>query len=374
MVRNKERNEGQVKITRRKFIKTAIVTSTAIAALPTIWVQKSPAAWAKRTTVHPHVRNLRVVGITDARMTRAREVVTSWSRQEQLVVSEAVGENIDKLACALAETRETKDAWKAIFIKPPGKSWTDTVVAIKTNHISRQHTRSAVMAKICHALTDVVGIKPSHIHIYDGIHGGEMGRETPFAGLPQGCRIIDRWGGPSTPAGVPPPWPHGRSTCMKSLVDGSVDILVNIALCKGHSWEYGGFTMTMKNHMGTFSPHPIHREGALDYLLAINQTPEIMGPMDKKTGRILFPRQQLCLVDALWASKGGPDGLPSHQPNFLAMGVFSPVVDYVLATRFRGEKMGWAPNKQVTRRFLEEFGYKEGDLPAEGKIIEIGAA
>jgi len=198
-----------------------------------------------------------------------------------------------------------------------------------------------------------------------------MGRETPFAGLPQGCRIVDRWGGPSAPAAVPPPWPHGRSECMKSLADGSVDILVNIALSKGHSWEYGGFTMTMKNHMGTFSPGPIHREGALDYLLAINQTPEIMGPMDKKTGRVLFPRQQLCLVDALWASKGGPDGLPSHQPNFLAMGVFSPVVDYVLATRFRGEKMGWAPNKQVTRRFLEEFGYTESDLPAGGKIIEI---
>jgi hypothetical protein len=360
-----------MKVTRRKFIKSLILTSTAIAALPTILLRKSPAAWARKTTVHPNVKNLRVVGITDPRMTRAREVVTSWSRQEQLVVSDAVGDNIDKLACALGETREAKDAWKAIFVKPPGKSWSDTVVAIKTNHISRQHTRSAVMAKICYVLTDIIGIKPSHIYIYDGTHGADMGRETPFAGLPQGCRIVDRWGGPSTPAAVPPPWSHGQSACIKSLVDGSVDILVNISMCKGHSWGYGGFTMTMKNHMGTFSPDPIHREGALDYLLAINQTPEIMGPMDKKTGKILFPRQQLCLVDALWASKGGPDGLPSHQPNFLAMGVFSPVVDYTLATRFRGEKMGWMPNKQVTRRFLEDFGYKESDLPAEGKIIEI---
>lgn len=361
-----------MKITRRKFIKSAILTSTAIAALPSIFVRKSPAAWARKTIVHPNVKNLRVVGITDPRMTKAKEAVTSWTRQEQLVVSEAIGDNMDKLACALVETREAKDAWKTIFIKPPGKSWSDTVVAIKTNHIAKQHTRSAVMAKICHALTDVIGIKPSHIYIYDGTHGADMSRETPFAGLPQGCRIVDRWGGTSTPTAVPGPWLHGQSACLKSLVDGSVDILVNIAMCKGHSWRYGGFTMTMKNHMGTFSPDPIHREGDLDYLLAINQTPEIMGPMDKKTGKILFPRQQLCLVDALWASKGGPDGLPSHQPNFLAMGVFSPVIDYALATRFRGEKMGWSSNKQVTRRFLEEFGYKESDLPAEGKIIEIG--
>ncbi len=360
-----------MKITRRKFLKSALLTSAAMVAPPTIWVRKSPAAWARKTNVHPNVKDLRVVGITDPRMTKAKEVVTSWARQEQLVVPEIVGDNIDKLVCALAETGEAKDAWKAIFVKPPGKSWSDTIVAIKTNHISRQHTRSAVMAKICHALTDVVGIKPAHIYIYDGIHGGGLARETPFAGLPQGCRIVNRWGGPSKPTAVPHPWGHGQSSCIKSLVDGSVDILVNIALCKGHSWRYGGFTMTMKNHMGTFSPDPIHREGDLDYLLAVNQTPEIMGPMDKKTGRVLFPRQQLCVVDALWASKRGPDGLPSHQPNFLAMGVFSPVVDYVLATRFRGEKMGWAPNKQVTRRFLEEFGYQESDLRAEGRIIEI---
>lgn len=93
--------------------------------------------------------------------------------------------------------------------------------------------------------------------------------------------------------------------------------------------------------------------------------------MDKQTGKVLFPRQQLCFLDALWASRGGPDGLPSHQPNFLAMGVFSPVFDYILATRFRGEKMGWKPNPQMTKRFLSDFGYEEKDLPSGGKIVEI---
>jgi hypothetical protein len=50
------------------------------------------------------------------------------------------------------------------------------------------------------------------------------------------------------------------------------------------------------------------------------------------------------------------------------MGVLSPVVDYVLATRFRKEKMGWDINKEATRRMLTEFGYQESDLPAGVEI------
>jgi len=127
----------------------------------------------------------------------------------------------------------------------------------------------------------------------------------------------------------------------------------------------------MKNHLGTFDPSPGHQKGAQDYLIAINRTPEILGAMDKHTKKILFPRQQLCLVNPLWASKGGPGGNPTHQLNFLAMGVLSPIVDYQVATRFRSEKMGWKPNMRMAHRMLTDFGYEERDLPFGGKIIEI---
>jgi hypothetical protein len=228
------------------------------------------------------------------------------------------------------------------------------------------------MAKMARTLTDTLGIKPFHIHIYDACHGSDLSRETPFAGLPEGCRIEGTWGGSTTHTVVPAPWNGrgGKSRCLKYLVDGSVDILINIAMCKGHSQRFGGFTMSMKNHFGTFSPGPGHRSGSEDYLIAINQTPEILGAIDRRTGKIHYPRQQLCLIDALWASRGGPGGKPSHQPNFLAMGVLSPVVDYQVATRFRGEKMGWQPNMRATRRMLTDFGYDETDLPSGGKIIE----
>jgi hypothetical protein len=361
------------KISRRQFMKKAVILGTAITAFPTVWVRKAAAAWARGTVVHPNVDNLRVVGITDRNMTRTEKEYYSWSRQDELVNKDVVWENIDKLACGLVQTRNPEEAWRAIFIKPVRKSWSETVVAIKTNNIARQHTRSAVMGKICDTLTGQLGIRPSNIHIYDGTHGAGMGVNTPFAGLPEGVKIEDTWGGIDTLTSIPEPWKGGdeRSRCLRRLVDGSVDILINIAMCKAHSSRFGGFTMTMKNHLGTFSPGPAHERGSQDYLMAISQTTEILGPMEKRTGKVLYPRQQLCLVDALWASKSGPGGAPTHQPNFLAMGVFSPVVDFQVATQFRGQRMGWRPNMKATRRMLEDFGYKEIDLPQGGKLIEV---
>ena len=359
-------------ISRRQFIRKAALAGTTLAVAPMIFVPKARAAWERKSIVHPNVNNLRVVGVTDPKMTRGLQPVSSWSAQERLVVKEVVWEDMDKLACGLVETRNPQDAWRAVFIKPPRKSWAHTVVAIKTNNISLQHTRSAVISKVCHVFTDLLGVKGTNIHIYDGIHGGSMAKNTPFAGLPEGVKIQDKWGGINKTVPVSAPWGDGRRTtkCLNHLAEGKVDILVNIALCKGHSETYGGFTMAMKNHMGTFSPMYIHQDEALEYLLAVNQTPQVLGPMDAKTGRVLYPLQQLCIIDAIWASEGGPGGYPRTQPNFLAMGVLAPVVDYVMATRFRNERMGWNIQKEATRRMLTEFGYQESDLPAGGKIIE----
>src|SRR4030042_4895086 len=82
-------------ITRREFVKGSIVAGAAITVVPTILVRKSPADWAKKTIVHPNVNNLRVVGITDPRMTRHKEVETSWKRHKELVVSDPGWDNMD---------------------------------------------------------------------------------------------------------------------------------------------------------------------------------------------------------------------------------------------------------------------------------------
>lgn len=361
-----------MKISRRHFVKGALAAGTAL-ALPHILVRRAQAAWVRKDKIHPNIDNFRVVGITDPAMIRPGEKSPTWADQEKLVNAQAVADNIDKLACTLAKTKSTREAWQAIFVKPAKKSWSDVVVAIKTNHIADQHTRSAVMAKVCHALTDEVGVKGENVHIYDACHGSSMTQSTPFTGLPPGCRMENQWGGYNKLTQVPAPWKGtgGQAACLDHLVDNTVDILVNVALCKGHSKTFGGFTMTMKNHFGTFDPRPSHApDGGLNYLIALNQTPEIVGPMDPVTGAVLFPRQQLCIIDALWASQPGPGGYPTHQPNFLAMGVTSPVVDYVLATKFRKEQMGWDINQEAADRFLTDFGYTTKDLPEGGDIIK----
>lgn len=361
------------KINRRQFMKKAIAAGTTLAALPAIIPGAVHAGKGPKVVVHPNVNNLRVVGITDPKMTTASQPVSSWAVQDRLVSREAVWKNMDKLASGLAEVGNSTQAWQSIFMKPPGKTWADTTVAIKTNNIGKQHTRSAVMAKICHTLTGTLGVRPANITIYDACHGRSMSEKTAFSDLPDNCRIENTWGGSSTATPIPAPWKKGRgeTKCIEHLVNGSVDILVNIAMCKGHSQKFGGFTMSMKNHFGTFDPWPGHMWGGADYLIAINKTAEILGEMEKETGRVLFPRQQICLVDALWASKCGPGCVASHQPNFLAMGVLSPVLDHVVATRFRGETMGWPPNMEMADRMLTEFGYDRSDLIFGGKIIEV---
>jgi len=358
------------KITRRSFIKKTAVATVGITAFPMIFVPKVKAQWARKTIVHPNVDNLRVVGITDSAMAEAVDSIPrDWASQERLIRANVVSENMDKLACKLTEINDINKAWHTVFVKPLKKSWSETVVAIKTNGIAQQHTHSAVMAKTCHVLTDIIGIKPFNIHIYDACHGYNLKISAPFAGLPDGVRIENDWGGSNTETAIPNPYNNGlkNSHCLRHLVDGSVDILINMAMCKGHWADFGGFTRTMKNHFGTFSPQ--HHNGT-DYMLAINQTPEILGHMDKRTGKVHYPRQQLCIVEAFFSNEGFRMVSPSFQTNFLAMGVFSPIVDYIIATRFRGDKMGWLPNIVATGRMLTEFGFDKSDLPSGGKLIE----
>src|SRR3972149_12093032 len=147
------------KISRRSFIKKTAVAAAGISAFPMIFIPKARAQWAPKTIVHPNVDNLRVVGITDAKMIKPG---ASAYEVDKFIVQKAIWENIDKLACSLAQTSNPQEAWRTIFIKPPGKSWSDVVVALKFNSVVHlgQETPSAIVAKICHTLINTTGVKP----------------------------------------------------------------------------------------------------------------------------------------------------------------------------------------------------------------------
>ncbi len=368
---------GKGGVSRREFLKTTVVGAAALGLGPTILVPRRLEAYALGEPTHPNISPLRVVGLHDPKMTTDVVEQCDWKRQEQLLQADVVAENLDRMACALAQEKNVTDAWKAILVKPAKKSWSDTIVALKVNCIAKQRTRSAVLYKVIRTLTDIVGVKGENIFVYDACHGNSMSRWDVAQNLPNGAQTADRWGSYNLATPVGGPWKDGsqKAKCLDHLVKGTVDILVNVALCKGHGQNFGGFTLAMKNHFGTFSPRPSHQPGGgVDYLIAINKTPELLGQMDPETGKVLFPRQQLCLVDCLWASDPGPGGESTHQPNRLFMGTLPAVLDYQVATRFRRDAMGWKTNDGVAGRFLSEFGYQPSDLPAGGEIIDAPVA
>lgn len=365
------------RLDRRSFIKNTSAGAAVLGAGPTLLIPRffDPGEGGFEYT--PHISPFRVVGVHDSEMTREEKPTAPWRVQDKLVQDDIVGENIDRLACALSEEKKIAHAWKKIFMKPAGKSWSDVVVAVKTNNIARQHTRSAVMAKMCRVLVEVMKVKPSHVFIYDACHGGDMLKKTPFKGLPEGCSISSQWGGYNMEVPLGRPWFEGKrkAKCLDHLVKNKVDILINIALCKGHSTRYGAFTMCMKNHLGTFNPRPhAHEDGCTDYLFSINKSPLILGEFDEAKKKVVRPMQQLCLIDALWASEGGPACDSSAQPNRLFMGVFAPTLDFRIAHRFRKETMGWSINDSVTDRFLTEFGFEPSDFPKDGDIKDAKEA
>lgn len=363
-------------ITRRTFVKNTALGTAALGLAPTILIPgKAQAETLEKGFIyHPTMNPLRVVTVQDDKMTLENNPTAPWMKQDQLTDVKVVSENIDRLACTLSEEKDPKQAWKKLLIKPPKKEWNETVVAIKTNNIALQHTKSGTMSKMCRVLTERMGVKASNIFIYDACHGKDMVKKTPFEGLPEGCNVASTWGGFVTPVPVGKPWLDGEQKvkCVEMLAKGKVDILINIAMCKGHSSSFGTTTMCMKNHMGTFNPRPhAHKDGGTDFLFAINRSPLVLGEADEKNKKIAFPKQQLCMVEALWASEKGPQHPSSAQPNRLFMGTFGPAVDYLAATEFRNKVMGWSINNKVVDRFLTDFGFSPKDLPNGGKLIEV---
>jgi predicted NAD-dependent protein-ADP-ribosyltransferase YbiA (DUF1768 family) len=329
--------------------------------------------------IHPEIDNTRVAFCHDPSMISGNPV--DWSTieaQNEMVVPDRVHENMDKMAMAIAEKATPEDAWAAIFRKPESKEWNEVKVAVKINSVEERHlNRLAVIEKVCLAIIDL-GVLNENITIYDaswGISGTENYMnlyETDYAmqRLPPGVQISTTLGGERVPITLPD---SSEEPCTPQLADGTIDILINIAVNKGHGISYSGrFTLTLKNHLGSLVfLHPGAQNGGdlpqiTPKLIAMNQSTAILGEGDP-------PRQQLCIVDSLWASTGGPHDTPNRAPCCLVMGTFSPIVDYLTVRRIREERpenQGGTPygmgmtdtDEEVLGRFLSDFGY---DMEAE---------
>jgi hypothetical protein len=343
--------------TRREFMQQTVIGVGGIVVAGTSVCSGSETykhVFVPRMAVNPDIDNLRVIcGVNPAMI---RRDPTSWEMdgQNDPVDSAQVDRTLDAIAISLSKKADAPQAWKTIFRKPESKTWSAVTAAIKVNCIGKNHPRLAVVNKICVELNRL-GILYKNIYIYDGTHNaGPL--YTPFIGkgLPAGVVVSDKnkaMGG--TVKIAIPEKGNGSYQCTRMIADGSIDILVNIALNKGHDAALGKTTMTLKNHAGTFEPNHIHMGGGLDYILAFNKSNALWGGTPV--------RQQLCIVDSLWGSTtGGPFAVPDKRLDRLVMGTFCGSVDYLTAKNIREPLMG-ASHGPIDR-FIRDFGYAESEM------------
>lgn len=349
-------------INRRKFIKKSVAgvaglsvavpgAQSLLASTPT-----SGFVWTDKMPINPNINNMRVVCMHDPKMYATH--AETFSAQNSAADEKRVYENLDKMAAALTGKPTADEAWKTIFRS--SKPWADTRVMVKINTVStKMQARAAIVKKIVDVLIGF-GVQPKNIVLFDG-QGPNWKDFQTVTSLTDATKIrgtmsnsYDSLGGkasisiPNISAGFAP----------KNLVDGITDIIVNIAVNKGHdsNFKVGKTTLCLKNHYGTF----LESNGWANHLhsttglININKIPAIVG------GNPV--RQQLCIIDSIWAAKGGPDTVITHKPDRIVMGTFAGAVDYCCVKKIREQVMNVTNHEAaVIPQFLTAFGYKETD-------------
>jgi hypothetical protein len=348
---------------RRSFLKASAAGAAGL-MLSNIGISdiyaKTTAGWVNGTQINPNIDNLRVVYCTDAAM--VTKTPTSWTTQTQndAINTTQVQANMDKMAIALAQKSDAATAWSTIFMKPNAKAWNAVTVAIKVNAMNAMITpRIAVLDKVCKELIKLQ-VQPGNIWIYDQGHVADATNNSrctdtyktayALAKLPAGMNIVGALGATAQVS------VGGQSlNCAGKLADGSIDILINMTVNKGHSYDYIGLvTLCMKNHTGSIK---LKCPSDFNQFIAENQCAPILGT---QSAGVPY-RQQLCIIDSIFATKADAGNIgPDCQPNSLVMGTFAHAVDYLTIKYIREKMLGSTVNAAATgfrENFLPAFGY-----------------
>jgi hypothetical protein len=335
-------------IHRREFLKvaTAGVTGLILSGRPT----RAHGAWPASGTfpINPYISNMRVVACVDRSMMMSTPRTMTFTAENAVVDVARVSANMDAMAMSLANRTTADMAWSTIFRSR--KPWASTLVAIKVNTLEPKNmARIAVIQKFVTVLRRL-GVPPTNIILYDGnvTYGGPISNYTPYFSPTDPTKIPAVVSSYNTALGgiVSARLPDGTSArCTAYIATGTVDILINIANNKGHSL-FGGSTLCMKNHFGTFEPN---HTNLASYVFNINKSDAILGGVPV--------RQQLCFIDSLIANKAGNTGTPEAMPCYLIMGTFAPAVDYLTVKKVREEVMRCSHDAATVNSFLTSFGY-----------------
>jgi hypothetical protein len=367
---------------RRSFLKMAAagaagITVSGPAVKSVLGSPAATSAWTTGKAINPNISNNRVVCMYDPAMISNQNLATfSLSSFAGATSTTVISTDMDKMAMSLSQKATADLAWSTIFQKPAAKTWAQVVVAIKVNGCNHKNLpRTAVVGKICNVLKGL-GVLAANIIVYDGANGSRCNDIGDYASYFSttdttkfpGITSTNSTGlGGSGSAAVPN---MSNQTCPASFISGAVDIIVNISVNKGHctpnnggpaQGNTGGVTLCLKNHFGTFPPsHNNSNPSTGDAAVYMNMSDAIIGGTP--------PRQQLCIVDSLWAdNNNNPDGTPTSVLSRLVMGTFAGSVDYLTSMRIKQDiqvtQLKEKNNMDTTQiaRFMTLFGYATTD-------------
>jgi hypothetical protein len=377
---------------RRDFLKTAAAGAAGVMGVSALKFDKifaqSTGGWVAGMQINPAIDNKRVICCHDTNMLTATPANNDFTTTNNAVAADVVAANLDEMAMQLAQKTNADDAWSTIFRTGNSGGWAATRVAMKTNGIGGATTNRpkwAIYKKICDVLIKL-GVQPQNIVLYDACDDAST-YYNPHISLTdttkiRAAQVSVRAAGMGGFKAVTLTNATGISAAA-DLVDGNIDILVNVAACKSHNgtgnhFNYGSCTLCMKNHFGTFTDasQKSHSDNlhvgnsatvpppAPLALFEINKHPAVLG------GNPV--RQQICIVDALLSNgASGPGGGWDNRTDRLVMGTFAPIVDYLatknilldttLMTKSPIQALGVTNAATILPMFLTQFGYAETD-------------
>ncbi|MBN2036195.1 MAG: hypothetical protein JW768_05590 [Chitinispirillaceae bacterium] len=353
---------------RRTFLKIAGAGTMGIAALPgsisavSSLFSGSPG-WRDGLKINDFIDNVKAVCCYDEGMVESK-LAGDFAQQNAWVNTERVARDMDDIAKNLANESDPPAAWQKIFRKPTAKNWNEVKAAIKVNCANTHNMpRIAIVGKVCTELINA-GVPAANITLYDSLHNatgtGKYGdsQGNPITGLPSGIVVSTATlTGPIVPVG------SGTMQCSPVIARESAgaityipDILVNIAVNQGVDTAGSEPGLCMSNHIGTLK----YSTPSADELIAMNQCEAIIG---HKTDEVPC-RQQLCIVDSLWALVGPAGELKA--PCRIVMGTLPPVVDFLTAEYIRKPPRiisdeGTTYNTTMVNNWLSSFGYAASD-------------
>jgi hypothetical protein len=358
---------------RRDFLKTAAVGAAGAVGLGALRIERvfaqTTGGWVDGMQINPAIDNKRVICCHDTTMLTTTPANTSFTSQNTAVDATKVAANLDEMAMQLAQKTTATDAWSTIFRS--SKPWASTKVAIKTNAIlgiNGNHPRVAIIKKICDVFVDQFKVPAANIILYDA-NSDASTCYTSYASLTDATKIratVSKYGQSLNGMKAATITSADRAiSVVADLVDGVIDILVDIAVVKVHSgpgtsYSFGSCSLCMKNHLGTFinngtdanpSSTGLH---TLNAILEINKHPAILG------GNPV--RQQLCIVDSLLANGNGAGGSFDTRVDRIVMGTFAPTVDYCTATNIMATVMNKPDRNNNLSKFITSFGYAATDV------------